>query len=126
VLLGHPAITSDSLAAIAQQLARGKTQMLASVEQRAKRPQNLPFPLDAYTGHYANPAMGHLEVRLVNGRLEARMGAAVSAVDVYDNTKNQLRFELFGNGTVVTVEMKNGRAETMTFDNQTYVRDTGP
>jgi hypothetical protein len=62
----------------------------------------------------------------VNGKLEARMGAAVTAVEVYDNTKNQLRFELFGNGTVVTVEMKDGRAETLTFDNQSYVRDTGP
>jgi hypothetical protein len=66
--------------------------------------------------------MGHLDLQLVNGKLEARMGAAWSAVEVYDNTKNQLRVELFGNGEVATVTMKDGRAESIQFEGLTFAR----
>jgi CubicO group peptidase (beta-lactamase class C family) len=122
VLRGRPAITADSVAAIGRQLVRMRGQLAASLAQRAKRPQNLPFPLDAYIGRFHNPVMGHLELRLVNGKLEARMGAAWSAVEVYDNTKNQLRVELFGGGEVVTVTMKDGRAESLELGGLTYSR----
>ena len=59
---------------------------------------------------------------VVNGKLEARMGAAWSAVEVYDNTKNQLRVEVFGSGSVVTVEMAGGHAIGLTMDGATFKR----
>jgi CubicO group peptidase (beta-lactamase class C family) len=122
VLLERPAISADSVAAIARQLVRTRSQLAAELARRAARPQALPFPLDAYTGRFHNPVMGHLDLQLVNGKLEARMGAAWSAVEVYDNTKNQLRVELFGNGEVATVTMKDGRAESIQFEGLTFAR----
>ena len=94
----------------------------AEIARRAKRPQNLPFPLEAYTGKFYNPVMGHLEVQLVKGKLEARMGAAWTAIEVFDNTKNQLRVEFFGGGEVMTVEMKDGRADSIRFEDLTFSR----
>ena len=82
----------------------------ADLTRRAARPQDLQFPLDAYTGVFENPVMGHLRIDKVGGKLEARFGAAWSAIEVFDNTKNQLRFELFGSGEVVDVKMEDGKA----------------
>lgn len=122
VVRGRPAITADSVAAIGRHLVRMRGQLAASIAQRAKRPQDLPFPLDAYTGRFYNPVLGHLELRMVNGKLEAQMGAAWSAIEVYDNTKNQLRVELFGGGEVITVGVKDGRADSVLFEGLTFSR----
>ena len=92
--------------------------------QRAARSQVLPFPLEAYAGVYENPSYGTLELRSVNGRLEARAGAASSPVEVFDATRNRLRVELTGRGTVMDVEMRNGRATRLTLQGNTFVRRT--
>jgi hypothetical protein len=122
VLLGEGTISADSMALVRQQIDRARANVLADLNRRAPRPQNLPFPLEAYAGTYDNPVIGRLELSLVNGKLEARMGAAWSRVEVYDNTKNQLRVELFGNGEVVNVEMKDGKAETLTISGTKFTR----
>ena len=58
----------------------------------------------------------------MNGKLEARMGAAWTAIEVFDNTKNQLRVEFFGGGEVMTVEMKDGRADSIRFQDLNFSR----
>jgi CubicO group peptidase (beta-lactamase class C family) len=122
VLLGRPAITADSIAAIGGQLQLARANIEADRARRAARPQNLPYALEAYAGRFENPAWGRLEIAVVGGKLEARMGAAWSAVEVFDNTRNQLRTELFGNGQVATVEMKDGRAESVVTAGATFRR----
>jgi CubicO group peptidase (beta-lactamase class C family) len=122
VLRGRPEIGDDSLAALGQQLQRARSGLASDRARRAKRPQNLPHPLDGYVGRYFNPAMGHLELQLIGDRLVARMGVARSVVEVFDSRKNQLRLELFGSGEVAAVEMQDGRASSITMSGSTYRR----
>jgi hypothetical protein len=111
-----------SLAVIPQMLGQERERMTADLKRRAARPQNLPFPLSAYAGLYENPVMGRLKLSEVNGKLEANLGAAWSAIEVFDNTKNQLRIALFGGGEIVSVEMKDGRAIALSFGGNEYRR----
>ena len=122
VMTGNGRIDEDSLAAIGSQLARAREGMAAERARRAARPQTLPYPLSAYVGTYDGAEFGRLELRLVDGKLEARAGAAWSAVEVYDHTKNQLRLELFGSGEVATVTMKDGRAGSIVLGRSTLTR----
>lgn len=122
VLRDRRAITADSVAAIGRQLVRARSNIAADRQRRAARPQTLPFPLDAYAGRFFSPVLGHLEISVREGKLEARMGAAWSAVEVYDNTRNQLRVELFGSGAVATVQMKDGQADDVTAFGTTFRR----
>src|SRR6266550_3255966 len=96
--------------------------MSEDLARRAARPQTLPHPLESYVGTYANPVYGHLVISLANGKLEARMGAAWSAVEVYDSAANKLRVELFGNGDVLNVTMTEGRASAVEFSGIEFQR----
>lgn len=116
VLAGRPVITADSVAAINSQLERARSGIAADLARRGARSQVLAYPLEAYAGTFESPAYGHFTLSVVNGKLEARMGAAWSAVEVYDAAKNQLRVEVFGSGSVVPVEMQNGRAVSLSVD----------
>jgi CubicO group peptidase (beta-lactamase class C family) len=124
----YAALTNDSMALpipadrIAALIAREKENVNEDLKRRAARPQTLSFPLDAYTGVYENPMFGKLRLSNVNGKLEASLGAAWSAVEVFDNTKNQLRIALFGNGEIVNVEMKDGKAVALSFGGNEYRR----
>jgi hypothetical protein len=72
--------------------------------KRAARSQALSRPARDYAGRYVNPLLGSLEIRITeNGRLQASMGAAQSAVEVLDAAKDELRVELFGGGTSLAV-----------------------
>lgn len=104
------------------QIARARQNIAAERTRRAARSQVLPYPLAAYEGAYHNPAYGTIELRLVNGRLEARAGVARSDVEVYDAVQNQLRVELTGSGSVVAVQMEGGRAASLTMAGRTFVR----
>jgi CubicO group peptidase (beta-lactamase class C family) len=119
-ILDGAAISAD--ATLTTQIERVRQSIAADLQRRGARPQTLASPLSAYTGVFRNPELGRLELREVNGKLEARMGAAWSAIEVYDHTKNQLRIEIFGNGEVVTVEMMNGRARALSFGGRQFVR----
>ena len=113
VLNGEGAITAANLDVWRGHVEKGNQGIAADRARRASRPQNLPFPLEAYAGDYVNDLYGRLQISVVNGKLEARIGNAWSAVEVFDNTKNRLRVELFGSGQVMDVEMKDGRAVAM-------------
>ena len=112
-LNGEGVITDANLEVWRGHLERDKQGITADLARRAARPQTLQFPLEAYAGEYDNELYGRLQISVVNGNLEARMGSAWSAVEVFDNTKNRLRVELFGSGQVMDVEIKDGRAVSM-------------
>ena len=109
-LLGRPGLVPDSLDSARGQVAQFRERIAADRARRAARPQTLPLPLTAYAGVYENPAWGRVELTVADGRLEARAGNARSAVEVFDNTKHQLRVELTGGGTVVQMEVEGDRA----------------
>jgi CubicO group peptidase (beta-lactamase class C family) len=121
-LLGRPGLVPDSLDWAKQQVAQMRERIGADRARRASRPQTLPLPLSAYAGVYENPAWGRVELSVVNGKLEARAGSAWSAVEVYDNTKHQLRVELTGGGTVVQMEIEGDRAIAAVVDGVRYRR----
>jgi CubicO group peptidase (beta-lactamase class C family) len=127
VLAGGKPMSADSLAALRAQVERQRSGLQADLDRRAARPQTMPLPFPAYAGRYESPVMGTL-VLSVNpqGRLEARMGAAWSAVEVYDGTRHQLRVELFGGGTVLTMEVAGDQVLSGTMGGIRYQRVRSP
>lgn len=100
------------LVEISDGAAEIRGQVAADRARRAARPQTLPHPLYAYAGVYENPAIGSVEFKVVGDGLEATMGPLWSAVEVYDHTKDALRVELSGSGTVVVFEFGDGERAT--------------
>ena len=78
--------------------------------------------LSAYVGQYRNPSLGTVQILETDGKLEARFGAAWSAVETFDASANQLRVEPFGSGQVVSVSMENGRAAALRIGPDTFTR----
>lgn len=122
VVQGRPVISEDSIAVLAGRIHEGRVRMAAELARRAARPQALPYPLSAYVGRYRNPSLGSVQIVETDGKLEARFGAAWSAVETFDASANQLRVEPFGSGQVVTVAMENGRATTLRIGPDTFTR----
>ena len=89
-------------------VARMRQNIKADRDRRAARPQDLPYPLEAYAGAFENDALGRLEFRIIDGRLEATIGRLWSAVEVFDNERNMLRVELTGGGSVVPFLFEEG------------------
>lgn len=123
VLASDEPVGSDSLAAL-RGLAEGqRSRIQADLDRRAARPQTMPLPFAAYAGTYESPVMGTLVLSLnPQGRLEARAGAAWSAVEVYDGTRHQLRIELFGGGSVLTMAVAGDRVVSATLSGVRYTR----
>jgi hypothetical protein len=121
-ILTNGAFPAPPMDQIPQVITRIRGQIKTDLERRAARPQTLQYPLDAYTGTYVNPVIGHLRIEAVNGKLEARLGAAWSPIETFDAAKNQLRIELFGNGEVVNVAMTDGKATKLSFGGNDFVR----
>ena len=70
--------------------------------ERRARPQQLPHPLEAYTGAYESTAFGRMVWTVENGRLAARIGALHSVAETFDAAANALRVELVpGSGSTV-------------------------
>jgi CubicO group peptidase (beta-lactamase class C family) len=92
--------------------------------RRAARSQQLSHPLAAYAGEYVNADWGTLRLSVRDGRLEARMGVARSAVEVYDAAKDRLRVELFGGGGVIDAVFTAGatRATEMRLEGASFTR----
>ena len=104
----------DRLEDLLGQLDVVRQRVAADRQRRAGRSQQLPHPLEAYTGNFSNPHYGTVEVRKNGERLEASMGPLWSQVEVYDGARNALRVELTGGGTVVTYSFDDqGRATAL-------------
>jgi len=91
---------------------------------RAARPQVTPLPLSAYAGTYDSEALGRMQWTFANGHLKVKMGLAEGNVEVYDGTKNQLRVDLLGGGSVVTFVVPEGtpRPSKLKFLDYDFVR----
>ena len=109
-LINGEGFSQDSLARLRTEAEGFRERVAADRARRAARPQTLPFPLDAYAGTYENELYGRLVFTVVNGKLEARAGAAWSAVEVFDGAQNALRVELTGSGSVARFAFEGSRA----------------
>ena len=123
IVTGGAPLTADSLAALRGIVARERENLGADRARRAARPQTTPLPFAAYAGRYQNPLLGTLVLTLnPEGKLEARAGVAWSAVEVFDGTRHQLRVELFGSGSVLTMNVEGDRVVGATLNGQTFRR----
>jgi hypothetical protein len=123
ILTGGAPISADSLAVLRGIVARERENIRTDRARRAARPQTMPLPFAAYAGRYENPRLGSLVLELnPEGKLEARAGAAWSAVEVYDGTRHQLRVELFGSGSVLAMNLEGDRVVGATLNGQTFRR----
>lgn len=123
VLTGAPQATADSIGVLKTLIDQQRSRMKADVDRRAARLQTLPLPRRVYAGTYSNPQMGTMVLELMpSGVFEARMGSAWSAVEVYDAAKHQLRVELFGSGSVMTMNVEQDRVVSAVLDGLTFTR----
>jgi CubicO group peptidase (beta-lactamase class C family) len=127
VLLGRDdaaARRAAELDTLAMRAVKLHEAIVADKARRAARSQQLSHPLEAYAGTYSNPDWGTLELRVNGAKLEASMGVARSAVEVYDATANKLRVELFGGGDVVEAIFPDGaaRAAELRLEDVSYRR----
>lgn len=109
-LVGAGGVSPDSLARLRAEAQGARDRVATDRARRAARSQALPFPLEAYAGTYENEQYGRLVFSVVNGKLEARAGAAWSAVEVFDGAQNALRVELTGSGSVARFTFEGSRA----------------
>lgn len=95
--------SEETIQELNQQAIERRKEVAADWERRAARPQELPQALSSYAGSFENEMLGRVDLSVVDGKLEARMGPLWSKVETYDAAENQLRIELMGGGQVVTV-----------------------
>ncbi len=109
----------------AERVAMGRQHLARELERRAARQTGLTRPLAAYTGDFANPELGRMKWRLIDGRLETRIGLARSEAEIYDAEVDQLRVELTGGGQVVRFTFTDGRATSLTYGDRVFTRTSG-
>ena len=127
LLLGRPGLEArpgELMDAARERATQFRQRIAADRARRAKRPQVLPNPLDAYVGVFENEIMGRVEWKVAGGKLEARMGRLLGAVEVYDGPRNALRVEFAGSGRVALFEFGEGskKAERFVFQGQKFER----
>ncbi|MCI0706857.1 MAG: serine hydrolase [Ignavibacteriae bacterium] len=112
------------LEALVNRTTQFRGQFAAQLAERQKRHAPMPHPLSNYEGTYENKNYGRLIWRVVGDALEVQAGAARSTAEVYDATKNQLRVELTGGGSVVEFRFPQagGPADTVRYMGEVFER----
>ena len=83
---------------------------------------SVPVASSAPVSPEIRPSLGTVQVLETDGKLEARFGAAWSAVETFDASANHLRVEPCGSGQVVSVSMENGHAAALRIGPDTFTR----
>jgi CubicO group peptidase (beta-lactamase class C family) len=93
------------MAELRDRMAQSPRSIAASDSTRAARQnQSLSHPRRAYTGTFSRPEFGDVVITLRGDRWHLTWGAITSEVEVYDASRNQLRFEMAGSGSVAQFE----------------------
>jgi CubicO group peptidase (beta-lactamase class C family) len=98
------ATASQRLDALIGQMPGGRRQVAAGDSTRRARQAPLRRPLADFTGSYANEAFGTISVAEEAGALRYRWGVLEGPLEVFDATKDQLRFEIAGSGNVASFQ----------------------
>jgi CubicO group peptidase (beta-lactamase class C family) len=101
-----------------------RTNLAKDIAERRSRVAPLLHPLQDYAGVFENAKFGSMEWRVVGGALEARMGVASSAAEVYDARQNQFRVSLTGGEEVVEFVFPpgGGPARVLRYRGETFER----
>ena len=112
------------LSELRARVVEGEEGIVRHLAERAARLAPLTHPLADFAGIYENPKFGTMTWREVAGGLEVRMGVAASRAEVYDASKDQLRVELTGSGTIVAFEFPaaGGPAAAVTMHGERFER----
>ena len=79
--------------------------------------------LSAFAGSYEAPGYGRFIIADRGGKLDYKLGAVYGPVEIYDATKDQMRIELVGSGTVLKFTFPDiGPATSIEFQNLTFNR----
>ena len=143
---GGPSILTDIIAAFAYDLEAGRDYALDSADARLRSLRNalatagpqrarqdsvraarqavpLRHPLSAFAGTYEAPGYGRFVIAERAGKLDYRWGAVDGPVEIFDATKDQMRIELVGSGTVVQFRFADtGPATSIEFQGLTFTR----
>jgi CubicO group peptidase (beta-lactamase class C family) len=115
--------SARALEAAVEHAAGERTAVAEDLAKRAARPKAPPLPLAAYAGTYSSEAFGTLVLEARDGVLEAAMGVARSAVEVFDADQDQLRVTLLGFPSVMTAAPgPGGRVEVVQLLGETFER----
>ena len=94
---------------------------------RIERQRPLARPLADFTGAFEHPDYGRIVLSLVNGRLEYRWGGLYGPVEIFDASKNQLRVDFVGNGSVLSFALpETGPATALELGNIKFNRAPPP
>jgi CubicO group peptidase (beta-lactamase class C family) len=87
------------------QFAQSRRSIAASDSTRAERQkQVLSHPRQAFSGTFARPELGEVVMTQRGDRWRLTWGAITSDVEIFDASRNQLRFEIAGSGSVAQFE----------------------
>ena len=111
LLLAKPAAVEGFPARIDSletRIAGYREQLREQLAERAGRDGPLSHPLRDFEGTYFNEQLGHIEWRVIDGRLHARAGVSHGPAEVYNAADDALRVELFGSGQVADFDFPRG------------------
>ncbi|HJS48167.1 MAG TPA: serine hydrolase domain-containing protein [Gemmatimonadales bacterium] len=112
------------LSELKARVAEGEQGIVRHLAERAARLAPLTHPLADFAGRFESPKLGTMTWREVAGGLEVRMGVAESRAEVFDASKDQLRVELLGGGSVASFEFPagGGPAAAVTMNGERFER----
>jgi CubicO group peptidase (beta-lactamase class C family) len=124
---GGPSILTDVIAAYAYDLEAGRAYAqdsanarLAALKKRVdgagraraafdsvraeRQAHPLNHPIASFAGTYEAPGYGRIAFAEHGGKLDYRWGAVYGPVEIYDASKDQMRIEIVGSGSVVSFD----------------------
>jgi CubicO group peptidase (beta-lactamase class C family) len=110
------------------QLAGGKTAIARQDSIRASRQlQQLRHPLPDFAGSYEAEGYGRVVFSVSGGRLQYRWGDIYGPAEIYDASKDQMRIEIAGSGTIVPFTFhETGPAASINVQGKTFTRVATP
>jgi hypothetical protein len=102
---GAVARAGERMEQLRGQFAQSRRSIAASDSTRAERQKKgLSHPRQAFTGTFARPELGEVVITQRGDRWRLTWGAITSDVEIFDASRNQLRFEIAGSGSVAQFE----------------------
>ena len=144
---GGPSVVTDIIAAYAYDLEAGKPDAREKTEKRygdllkglpnglksiaredsvraSRQQQPLRHPLADFVGNYDNASYGRLTFTMgSDGKLQYRWGALFGPAEIYDASKDQIRVEFVGSGSVLNFTFgASGPATKVTLGDVAFTR----
>jgi CubicO group peptidase (beta-lactamase class C family) len=110
------------LGRIEQELARRRTGVRTARAEQAARPWRLSQPIGAYTGRYCNASYGTITISDHGGRPAMAMGRLRADAGPFDRPETVRMEAIPGEGRLLSFAVESGRATSLIYDEDRYVR----